>query len=98
MEQVKELLTKQMIISEPLQELYLQEIKKHQKTRIVFYRVLDGGIKIPKREFIIELEGDKVRIQVDGLDFITPKTRTYKLKDLKKFTGLFADDFNIYYY
>ena len=95
MDKAKEILQRKMIISKPLQEVYLQEMKKHQATEIVFYK---DGIKIPSLKFWIEIKNDKVIIKMDGLDFITPVKRTYKLKDLEKFTGLFSENFDIKYF
>jgi len=98
MDKVKELLQKEMIISEKLQELYLKDIEKHQATKIVLYCEVNG-IKIPETTFFIEkVNNEKVKIMVDGLDFIEPHKRTYKKEMLKNFTGLFSKDFDIYYY
>jgi len=98
MDKVKEILKQKASISEALQKVYFEEIKKHQAVKITFYETLGSGVKIPSREFFVEIVGDKVVIKVDGLDLITPKQRTFKLKDLNKLTGLFAGDFNIKYF
>jgi len=95
MDKVKEILTRKMIISKPLQEMYLNDIKRHGAAEIVFYK---DGIKIPSLKFFIEIKNEKLIIKMDGLDFITPVKRTYKLKDSDKLTGLFSENFDIKYF
>ena len=88
MDKIKEVLSRKMIINEPLQELYLKEIEKHSLTEIT----------TRKHKFLIEIKDGKAIIRMDGVEFIQPVKRTFKTKDLKKFTGLFSEDFNIKFF